>query len=132
MNVLVQAGNVLSSLETMPSALQPVPSALQPAFPEARLEHTSVRGVARVASQSFIPTRSLATIRITEVQKPLRQLLVSPLAQPPPGGLLLVPTLVSEDATQRCVRIADLSEEDYILPSRTPCSTSIRNRWRRE
>ena len=54
------------------------------------------------------------------MQKPLRQLLASPLAQPLPGGLLLVPTLVSEDATQRCVRIANLSEENYILPSRTP------------
>ena len=113
MNVLVKAGNVLGSLET-------VPSAQQPALREARLEHTSVRGVARVASQSFIPARSLATIRITGVQKPLRQLLVSPLVQPLPGGLLFVPTLVSEDATQRCVRIANLSEEDYILPSRTP------------
>ena len=111
--MLVKAGNVLGSLET-------VPSALQPAVREARLEHTSVRGVARVASQSFIPARSLATIRITGVQKPLSQLLASPLAQPLPGGLLLVPTLVSEDATQRCVRIANLSEEDYILPSRTP------------
>ena len=109
MNVLVKAGNVLGSLET-------VPSAQQPAVREARLEHTSVRGVARVASQSFIPTRSLATIRITGVQKPLRQLLASPLAQPLPGGLLLVPTLVSEEATQRCIRIANLSEEDYILP----------------
>ena len=113
MNVLVKAGNVLGSLET-------VPSALQPALREARLEHTSVRGVARVASRSFIPARSLATIRITRMQKPLRQLLASPLAQPLPGGLLLVPTLVSEDATQRCVRIANLSEENYILPSRTP------------
>ena len=90
LNVLVKAGNVLGSLET-------VPSALQPALREARLEHTSVRGVARVASRSFIPARSLATIRITGVQKPLRQLLASPLAQPLPGGLLLV----SEDATQR-------------------------------
>ena len=113
MNVLVKAGNVLGSLET-------VPSALQPALREARLEHTSVRGVARVASQSFIPARSLAAIRITGVQKPLRQLLASPVAQPLPGGLLLVPTLVNEDATQRCVRVANLSEEDYILPSRTP------------
>lgn len=43
MNVLVKAGNVLSSLET-------VPSALNPALPEARLEHTSVRGVARYHS----------------------------------------------------------------------------------
>ena len=42
MNVLVKAGNVLSSLET-------VSSALQPALREACLEHTSVRGVARVA-----------------------------------------------------------------------------------
>ena len=113
MTVMVKAGNVFGSLET-------VPSALQPALREARLEHASVRGVARVASQSFIPARSLATIRITGVQKPLRQLLASPLAQPLPVGLLLVPTFVSEDATQRCVRIADLSEEDYILPSRTP------------
>ena len=109
LNVLVKAGNVLGSLET-------VPSAVQPALREARLEHTSVRGVARVASRSFIPARSLATIRIKGAQKPLRQLLASPL----PGGLLLVPTFVSEDATQRCVCIANLSEEDYILPSRTP------------
>ena len=104
MTVMVKAGNVFGSLET-------VPSALQPALREARLEHTSVRGVARVASRSFIPARSLATIRIKGAQKPLRQLLASPLAQPPPGGLLLVPTLVSEDATQRCVRIANLSRK---------------------
>ena len=106
MKVLVKAGNILSSLETVPSG-----SALQLVLREARLEHTSVRGVARVASQSFIPARSLATVCITGVQKPLRQLLASPLAQPPPGGLLLVPTLVSEDATQRCVRIANLSRK---------------------
>ena len=33
-----------------------------------------------------------------------------------------MPILVSEDATQRCVRIANLSEEDYILPSHTPAA----------
>ena len=96
-----------------------VPSALQPALREAQLENTSARGVARVASQSSIPARSLATIRITGVQKPSRHFLASPLAQPLPGSLLLVLTLVSEDATQRCDRIANLSEEDCILPSRT-------------
>ena len=53
MNVLVKAGNVLGSLEIVPSALQPAPR-------EARLEHTSVRGVARVASQSFIPAPGLS------------------------------------------------------------------------
>ena len=31
-----------------------------------------------------------------------------------------MPTLVNEDATQCCVRVANLSEEDYILLSRTP------------
>ena len=46
------------------------------------------------------------------------------LAPPLPGGLLLVPTLVSEDATQRCVRIANLSVEDCVLPSRTPVAVS--------
>ena len=95
-------------------------SALQPALREAQLENTSARGVARVASQSSIPARSLATIRITGVQKPSRHFLASPLAQPLPGSLLLVLTLVSEDATQRCDRIANLSEEDCILPSCIP------------
>ena len=46
--------------------------------------------------------------------------MASLLAQPFTGGLLLVPTLVSEDARQRCVRDANLLEEDCILPSRTP------------
>ena len=94
MNVLMKSVSVLSELET-------VPSALQPALREAQLENTSARGVARVASQSSIPARSLATIRITGVQKPSRHFLASPLAQPLPGSLLLVLTLVSEDATQR-------------------------------
>ena len=75
----------------------------------ARLENTSARGVAHVASQSFIP-----------LQKPSCHLLASPLAQLLPVGLLLIPTLVSEDATQCCVRIANLSEEDCILPSCIP------------
>lgn len=73
-----------------------------------------------MASQSFIPATFLTNIRITGVQKPLCHLLASPLAQPLPGGLLLIPTLMSEDATQHCVCIAELSEEDYILLSRTP------------
>ena len=65
--------------------------------------------MAHVASQSFIP-----------LQKPSCHLLASPLAQLLPVGLLLIPTLVSEDVTQCCVRIANLSEEDCILPSCIP------------
>ena len=42
MNVLVKAGNVLNSMEA-------VLSARKPTLQEACLEHTSVRGVARVA-----------------------------------------------------------------------------------
>ena len=42
-------------------------SKLQPALLEAHLENTSARCVVRVASQSFIPARSLATIRFTGV-----------------------------------------------------------------
>ena len=111
MKVLVKAGNILSSLETVPSG-----SALQLVLREAHFEHTSVRGGAQMASQSFIQARSLTT----GVQKPLRHLLASPLVQPLPGGLLLVPTPMSEDATQPSVRIVNLLEEDYILLSHTP------------
>ena len=80
----------------------------------------ALRGVARVAGQTLIPAHSLVTLRITGVQRPSRHLLASPLAQPLPRGLLLIPTLVSGDATQRCVRLANLSAEDYILARRTP------------
>ena len=72
------------------------PPVLQPAVREIRLERTSVRGVARVAGQTLIPVHSLVTLRITGVQRPSRPLLASPLAQPLPRALLLIPTLVSE------------------------------------
>ena len=112
--------NVLGRLSSLLNNLDIVPPVLQPAVREIRLERTSVRGVARVAGQTLIPAHSLVTLRITGVQRPSRHLLASPLAQPLPRGLLLIPTLVSGDATQRCVRLANLSAEDYILARRTP------------
>lgn len=112
--------NVLGKLNSFLDRLGIVPPVLQPAVREIRLEQTSARGVARVAGRSLIPARSLTTVRITGVQQPLRHLLASPLAQPLPRGLLLIPTLVQGDTTQRCVRVANLSEEDCILPPRTP------------
>ena len=42
------------------------------------------------------------------------------MAHPLPKGLLLVPTLVSSDSRSRYVRIANLSEEDVLLPAKTP------------
>ena len=112
--------NVLGRLSSLLNNLDIVPPVLQPAVREIRLERTSVRGVARVAGETLIPAHSLVTLRITGVQRPSRPLLASPSAQPLPRGLLLIPTLVSGDATQRCVRLANLSSADYILARRTP------------
>ena len=111
---------MLGRLSSLLNNLDIVPPVLQPAVREIRLERTSVRGVARVAGQTLIPAHSLVTLRITGVQRPSRHLLASPLAQPLPRGLLLIPTLVSGDVTQRCMRLANLSAEDYILARRTP------------
>ena len=47
----------------------------------------------------------------------------SPFPRHPPhhrSAAAIIPTLVSGDATQRCVRLANLSAEDYILARRTP------------
>ena len=107
--------NVLGRLSSLSNNLDVVPPVLQPAVREIRLERTSVRGVARVAGQTLIPAHSLVTLRITGVQRPSRHLLASPLAQPLPRGLLLIPTLVSGDATERCVR-----RGLYILARCTP------------
>ena len=112
--------NVLGRLNSLLNNLDIVPPVLQPAVREIRLERTSVRGVARVAGQTLIPAHSLVTLRITGVQGPSRPMLASPMAQPLPRGLLFIPTLVSGNATQRCVRLANLSAEDYILARRTP------------
>ena len=111
---------MLGRLSSLLNNLDIVPPVLQPAVREIRLERTSVRGVDRVAGQTLIPAHSLVTLRITGVQRSSRHLLASPLAQPLPRGLLLIPTLVSGDATQRCVCLANLSAEDYILARRTP------------
>ena len=98
-----------------------LPTVLQPFIQEARLEHNSVRGQARAAEGARIPALSVATLRVTGVLTPRPQpLLATPLARPLPGGLLIVPTLVSSDPHSRYVRIANLSSEDYFLQRRTP------------
>ncbi|KAK7488583.1 hypothetical protein BaRGS_00020200, partial [Batillaria attramentaria] len=112
MNVLQRiTGNLASS---------DFPPVLQPLMQEVKLETRSIRGVARVAGGCCIPAYSAATIRITSTQKSCAPLLASPLAQPLPQGLLLIPTLVSDQPSQRYVRLVNITSEDCILPARTP------------
>ncbi|KAK7500501.1 hypothetical protein BaRGS_00008408, partial [Batillaria attramentaria] len=112
MNVLQRITGVLASSD--------FPPVLQPLMQEVKLETRSIRGVARVAGGCCIPAYSAATIKITSTQKSCAPLLASPLAQPLPRGLLLIPTLVSDQPSQRYVRLVNITSEDCILPARTP------------
>ena len=114
--------NVLRScFPPEPASASEVPSCLQAVVREVRLQQrTTTQGVARTTSRCHIPANSMTTIRVTGRQKPACHLLASPLAQPLPSGLLMVPTLISSDPYSRFVRVANLSDEDVLLPSRTP------------
>ena len=61
----------------------------------------------------------MITIRVKGRQKPARHLYATPLAQPLPRELLMVPTLISSDPSSRFIGIANLSGEDVLLPART-------------
>ena len=109
--------NVLRS--RFPSASE-VPSCLEAVVREVRLQQCTItHGITRTASRSHIPANSMATIRVTGRKKPACHLFAAPLAQPVPYGLLMVQTLVSSDPYSRCVRVANLSDEDAFLPART-------------
>ena len=64
----------------------------------------------------------MPTVRVTGRQKPACHLFAAPLAQPLPHGLLMVPTLVSSDPYSRFVKVANLSDEDVLLPARAPAA----------
>ena len=89
--------NVLSKVAGLMDGQTRLPQCLQPALREAHLETVSVRGLARVADNVAVPAHSMSTVRVTGIQKPQRQLLAVPPTQSLPGGLLVVPSLVSED-----------------------------------
>ena len=114
--------NVLRSCFPPESAsASEVPSCLQAVVREVRLQQrTTTQGVARTTSRCHVPANSMTTIRETGRQKPACHLLASPLAQPLPSGLLMVPTLISSNPYSRFVRVANLSDEDVLLPARTP------------
>ena len=119
--VLVGMNVLRSCFPPEPASASEVPSCLQAVVREVRLQQrTTTQGVARTTSRCHIPANSMTTIRVTGRQKPACHLLASPLAQPLPSGLLMVPTLISSDPYSRFVRVANLSDEDVLLPSRTP------------
>jgi hypothetical protein len=100
-----------------------IPTCLQAVIREAHVDkRTSVKGLARVATDTFVPALSMATVRVTSTPDK-RLLYASPVQKPLPQGLILVPTLVDEDPTQRYVRIANLSSVDCILSRRTVVAT---------
>ena len=91
--------NVLGRLSSLLNNLDIVPPVLQPAVREIRLERASVRGVARVAGQTHpspFPRHPPHHRSAAAIKTPVGLTLAPP-------GLLLNPTLVSGDTTQRCV-----------------------------
>ena len=105
--------NVISQLKSCPPCLQPAVQAL-------KRHHRQVQGQARVVGQQHIPAYSISTLRVTGPQHPDCPLLASPMSKPLPGGLLLIPTLVSGNGTHRYIRVANMTAEDKLLPPRTP------------
>ena len=119
--VLVGMNVLRSCFPPEPALASEVPSCLQAVVREVRLQQrTTTQGVARTTSRCHIPANSMTTIRVTGRQKPACHLLASPVAQPLPSGLLMVPTLISSDPYSRFVRVANLSDEDVLLSARTP------------
>ena len=108
--VLVGMNVLRSCFPPEPASASEVPSCLQAVVREVRLQQrTTTQGVARTTSRCHIPANSMTTIRVTGRQKPACHLLASPLAQPLPS-----------DPYSRFVRVANLSDEDVLLPARTP------------
>ncbi|PVD28681.1 hypothetical protein C0Q70_11275 [Pomacea canaliculata] len=64
----------------------------------------------------------MVTIKVTSVPYH-RPLLAAPVAQPLPGGLVLVPTLTGAHHTSRYVRLANLTSSSVTLPARTVVAT---------
>ena len=111
----------MNILGTCLSKAPDIPPCLEAVVREVRLDHISTRGLARTTSHCVVvPANSMATVPVTGNQQTTSHLLASPLAQPLPGGLMVIPTLVSKDHSSRYIRVANLTQEDCHLPARTP------------
>ena len=86
-----------------------------------KLNRTSARGIARVSGPDpvLVPAESSVCVRITIPACP--SLLVAEQLQTSlPGGLMLVPTLISSDREYRYVRLVNVTSASVCLQPRTP------------
>ena len=95
-----------------------IPPELNALLAEVRTQQRSLGGLAKVAVPCVVPAMSVGTVRVTGLEGQ-GSFLAAPLKTRLPGGLVLVPTLVS-GGSNKFVRVANLSVEDYSLRPRTP------------
>ena len=86
-----------------------------------KLNRTSVRGIARVAGPDpvLVPAESSVCVRITSPACST-QLVAEQLQTSLPGGLMLVPTLISSNREYRYVRLVNVTSSSVCLQPRTP------------
>ena len=121
--------NVLRScFPPEPASASEVPSCLQAVVREVRLQQrTTTKGVARTTSRCHIPANSRTTISDRQTETCLSP----PGFSPGSTSAQMVPTLISSDPYSRFVRVANLTDEDGLLPARTPVAVlqSIHLLW---
>ena len=84
---------------------------------QVRLHSKSVLGLARVVGTIQVPALSVATIQVSGPRHP--SLVAEPCHHPLPGGLIVVPTLVSQSSYPYYLRVANLNEEPVTIKDRT-------------
>ena len=97
-----------------------IPEGLNLLRQEIQKSKREVKSMGRTAMVEHIPAYSIATVKIRSPTDCKSVMLASPLNQPLPKGLMMVPTLLSGQSQHRYVRIANLSAEDKILPEKLP------------
>jgi hypothetical protein len=79
--------------------------------------------VAKTVHRLHIPSFSAVTAKVTSNTSLHNYLFASPLQQPLPCGVIMVPTVVSDDCHHRFIRLVNLSNVNCFLPARTPVAT---------
>jgi transposase InsO family protein len=94
-----------------------ITGSLKAVVQEVRQQQRTVVGLGRVRERTRIPANSIATVKISGVGR--RTVVAEPCYHQLPAGIVLIPTLV--DGSQLpYVRIANLTDDDAVLNSRTP------------
>ena len=89
-------------------------------MPAQKSNRTSARGIARVTAPDpvLVPAESSVRVRITSPVFP-SQLVTEQLQTSLPGGLMLVPTLISSDREYRYVRLVNVTSSSVFPQPRT-------------